>query len=799
MKKIVIYFQCITVINIFFVSVLALVVLFGWHFDCSIIINLFPNQQLSNPVTALCLLLSAISFLCISNSKNHTLFLGKFLAGIILVIGLIRFLETIIHYDSGIDRWLYKDKILIYGYNGMPNYMAPNTALSFLLFGCCLLLYRFRIKQKSLLTDYVASSVALISFVPILGFLYKAFNLYSVQSNIPMAFPTALSFFLLSTAVLLKRSSFGLFSVFTREYEGSRMACYLLPTTILLPTILEFFRFHGQKLGLYTLPVGIAIFDTINMIIFFYLIWHSAVLVNKKSKALSLEVKERSKSELEIQKNVKFLHGLIENLPDMILVKDADLKFVVVNKAAEKLLNVPRNKLLGKSNFDLFPAAQANFFSQMDLELIGQKKGIDIQEEQIAINGKPIWLLTKKIPIFDEEDKRIFLLGISQNITERKLKDEQLHQFNNELETKIKERTYELYKHEKLFRSLIENSIDVFSMRSKTGKLIYLSPSVEKMLGYTVDEIKEKGFLFIIANPADVDQYLKVFEQTIINPKIYHQYTLQVTTKGGNVIWVEGTLKNMLHEEDVNAVVTNFHDITERKLAEEAKLRFERQLDEEKSKQQILLIKASFDAQEKEKKEIGMELHDNINQILASTKLFLDMAKSNEEMRMEMIEKSIETVSTSIQEIRKLSKTLVPHGFEPQGMLGVISDLIHSIELTTNVKIKANICGTAINRLNDQQQIVIYRIIQEQFNNILKHAAANHIHIYVQERSDTFELLIIDDGKGFDVNNKKKGIGLSNIKSRTALLKGQLLIDSKIDQGCKLQITFPLTTSSSAH
>ena len=132
--------------------------------------------------------------------------------------------------------------------------------------------------------------------------------------------------------------------------------------------------------------------------------------------------KENSTSHVEeINRSVAFLDSLIENLPNMIFVKDAkELRFVRFNRAGEKLLGYKREDLMGKNDYDFFPKDQADHFTSKDRAVISSGQLLDIFEEPIHTREGLKILRTKKIPLYDEKGNPSFLLGISEDITELK-------------------------------------------------------------------------------------------------------------------------------------------------------------------------------------------------------------------------------------------------------------------------------------------------------------------------------------------------------------------------------------------
>ncbi|MBK7978005.1 MAG: PAS domain S-box protein [Deltaproteobacteria bacterium] len=134
------------------------------------------------------------------------------------------------------------------------------------------------------------------------------------------------------------------------------------------------------------------------------------------------DITERKIAEERIWRDSAFLRSVVENIPDMIFVKDArELRFVRFNRAGEELLGFRREDLLGKNDYDLFPTEEADFFTAKDREVLTGRRVVDIPEEPIHTRSYGARTLhTKKIPILDEDGVPQYLLGISEDVTERK-------------------------------------------------------------------------------------------------------------------------------------------------------------------------------------------------------------------------------------------------------------------------------------------------------------------------------------------------------------------------------------------
>jgi PAS domain S-box-containing protein len=136
---------------------------------------------------------------------------------------------------------------------------------------------------------------------------------------------------------------------------------------------------------------------------------------------LRRENAHRMRSEQEKERANRFLDSIVEHIPDMIFVKEAhDLRFERLNRAGEVLLGVTRDELIGKNDYDLFAKPQADFFQDKDREALSRGDVIDIEEEPVDTKQGRRWLHTKKVPIPGDDGAPAYLLGISEDVTERK-------------------------------------------------------------------------------------------------------------------------------------------------------------------------------------------------------------------------------------------------------------------------------------------------------------------------------------------------------------------------------------------
>jgi PAS domain S-box-containing protein len=257
------------------------------------------------------------------------------------------------------------------------------------------------------------------------------------------------------------------------------------------------------------------------------------------------------------------------------------------------------------------------------------------------------------------------------------------------------------------------------------------------------------------------------------------------------IIHSQGQLiRNHLGEPE--KLVGVLHDITEVKQAEEQIRQHEARMAEEKVNHQRQIARATINTQEKERSEIGKELHDNVNQILASAKLFLSSPFLEGDEREKFTNKAADHIHMAIEEIRKLSKSLVSPSAADLGIIETINDLIGDIKWAQKIDVSFNYGGIDESKLDYGLKLTIYRIVQEQVNNILKYADASKMGISIKKHANKLILTIFDNGKGFDPQVKRKGIGLNNIINRADVFNGKVDIQTAPGQGCMVRVVFDM-------
>lgn len=207
------------------------------------------------------------------------------------------------------------------------------------------------------------------------------------------------------------------------------------------------------------------------------------------------------------------------------------------------------------------------------------------------------------------------------------------------------------------------------------------------------------------------------------------------------------------------------------------------------------LLEAQLEMQEQTMKHIAQEVHDNVNQTLGLAKLNLNTVRvEGSNGAAEKITATKELVSKAITDLRNLSKTLHAEAMLSGGLAKAIETELGLIAKTALFETQFTLSGEPVG-IDPQKELILFRTTQEALNNAIKHAGASRLQVFLHYRPDALQLVITDDGAGFDFNAVKadpeKGIGLRNMQNRTKLIGGSLQVHSQ-QGGTKIQLSLPI-------
>ena len=302
-----------------------------------------------------------------------------------------------------------------------------------------------------------------------------------------------------------------------------------------------------------------------------------------------------------------------------------------------------------------------------------------------------------------------------------------------------------------------------------------------------------------------------------------HAETTVVSPKDGLSYYVSHS--PLFHTDGSISKMTIFTDITQQKQAEEALQKAHDELErrvekrtaelsqEIKERMQVeealresenhlrYLSSQLLTAQENERKRIALELHDSIGQTLSALKFSVEnslrqMGDNNAEVRVKALKATIPLIQQSIEEVRKIAMDLRPSTLDDLGVLATAAWFCREFQtIYSGIRIEQQI-DIQEDEVPDPLKIIIYRVLQEAFNNIAKHSEADLVLLSLRKKDGTIELAVEDNGLGFNledllsVESPKRGLGLASMKERTELSGGFFAIVSTRGKGTIIRATW---------
>jgi two-component system sensor histidine kinase UhpB len=208
--------------------------------------------------------------------------------------------------------------------------------------------------------------------------------------------------------------------------------------------------------------------------------------------------------------------------------------------------------------------------------------------------------------------------------------------------------------------------------------------------------------------------------------------------------------------------------------------------------------RAAIQAQERERRRVAQDLHDEVNQALTAVSLRLQASVEHAppELRDELLETKRLT-GQAMSELLALSRQLRPAVLDDHGLLPALQSQVRDYGEQTGIETSFTLNG-AVTALTPEQQLVVYRVTQESLNNVIQHAGARSVDVML-EFGERTRLVVRDDGTGFDPGRSNGGLGLSGMRERALLIGGTLAIRSARGQGTTIELTIPDEASAHAH
>lgn len=454
------------------------------------------------------------------------------------------------------------------------------------------------------------------------------------------------------------------------------------------------------------------------------------------------------------------------NSPTLGWIYDEDGNYIYGNNLFKETIGLTDGDI-GKNIRQISTHTVAETILLKNRLAIEKQEPVISEDELIDKDGKQRYFLAYWFMLPSGNGKKKLISGHAIDITEIKNTRKQVELMNERFEHVLKATSEAIW------------DLDL------TTSSIYRSENFATITGYPMNEIQGLDWWMNKIHPDDQYRVQQKFYLHLQTSETLWQDEYRFLCADNNYHDLLDRGFTICENGKPIRLVGAIQDMTEQK-------RLEAQLLKEQVYKQKSINLATIEAQEKERSIISRELHDNVNQLLMSAKLHIGVAKSNKDNQDEFLTKASDYLLLAVEEIRTLSKQLNSSVLSTVGLQKSIDDITRNLRDINNIEVEKEIDECIVDLLTPEQQLMVYRIVQEQSNNIIKYSQATKAFIILREKNEMVQLLISDNGKGFEKTEESmKGIGFINITSRVDAYNGEVKIISSPENGCLLDVTFP--------
>ncbi len=488
----------------------------------------------------------------------------------------------------------------------------------------------------------------------------------------------------------------------------------------------------------------------------------------KANQELSDEIKERKNVQELLQFERQQLNNILETMNNGVFLVSPDHEIQYVNPTIRREFG----PIDGKKCYEYF-------YERTDACPWCNNKAVFTGE---TVRWETIPPKTGRIyEIFDSrfrnEDGTFSKLSILHDITER----QQALQALKESELK--------------YRNLIETMNEGLALQDENGILTFVNDTLCKMVGYSREEIIGQSTISFYAGN-DRKIYEEQMKNRMQGSDLPYEFTCR--HKEGRKLHMLVYPKSLFNEE--GKIVGSFGlltDITERRHAEETL--------QESEKQLRILSAQLLNIQEAERSRISRELHDQLGQDLAVTKLLMrsieNKLPADPAVAKEECESVLSFVDQIIENVRRLSRDLSPAILEDLGLTAALRRMFNTYRANSPIQIQSELIDVD-SLVPKEGHIMIYRVLQESLNNVIKHAEAKEVWVTVGMDDGKLSFVVADDGRGFEMNpadastGPEVGLGLRILHERARILGGTLEITSQPGEGTRVTLRLPVEKNS---
>ncbi|MGN6439307.1 MAG: PAS domain S-box protein [Agriterribacter sp.] len=746
---------------VMFISVSVIV---GWILNLEFLKSSFLVRVAMNPVSAVLFILSGISFILLKNDQGIFQRAGYAIAALISLTALIKLIGLYPPLNIHIDYLLLGSRIRQQGPEEARSAMSIASAICFFLNGIILFLIPSRRPALFLAGQTGIILIMVLAWFSLMGYLYKAEAFYQLFSHVPMAIYSALCFLLLSAAHLFAYSDKGIMYLLTSQYTAGITARRLIPTAILIPTLLGFLRLEGHKHKIFSVEFGATLLVLSITLVFLIIIWHNATLLVNHEK-------ENEKAAEMLRYNA----SLLQNISDAIFSTGLDSKIKSWNRHAETLYGFRSKEVIGK-DLEKILRIEYPLETMQSVSAAIKAKGYWAGEQvhHTKAGGRLNVYISTSV-LRDQEGNPTGTVSVARDITLRKKGEELLIESELRLQT------------------ILDTYDGPIYAKDGAGKYFVWNKACEKMTGYSMKQAfgKTADELF---SPLVVEQTKKRDEELFATKKPL-EYEWEWNDNGelkifSFVLFPMYNIKGEIYGSCGMAL-----DITSRKKLERNLREFNTELEKEVKQRTILLRELAAHlntVRENERITIAREIHDELGQQMTVLKmdtawLKRKLVNASPEVE-EKINDLLDMINQTIATVRRIASELRPGVLDHLGLTAAIDWQLKELEKRLNIKTEF-VSENVPTVLPEKVKTGVFRILQESLTNVARHANATTVEASLKFENKKLRLQVADNGDGFDIEKaNRKTLGILGMKERAAAMNGVYIIESNPGKGTTVKV-----------
>jgi PAS domain S-box-containing protein len=491
---------------------------------------------------------------------------------------------------------------------------------------------------------------------------------------------------------------------------------------------------------------------------------------------LKEEIEERKRAEEELKRTKEYLENVIDNSVDAIGIVDRHGRFILWNRRAAEIYGYQFDELAGKSAFELYADAK-----ELDRMLTALRRDGVVREYEIAMKKKDgsIVLMDISISLLKEDGATIGSVCVARDLSERKKHElelkrarDELSRYSLDLERQVRERT-------RAITSILRYTPAVVYLKDRQGRYNLVNPRYEELFGVTNDDVQGKSDHDIF--PREVADQFFAHDINVLQEGHPLQVEEHIPLADGLHTYLSVKFPIYNASGAVEGLCGIATEITELK----------------KAQQQLRLLSGSIMAgQEKERKAIARELHDELGQILTALRMdavwLSDNLKEKNTQAAERARSMCQLIDKTLDEVRVLATRLRPGMLDDFGLIDALEWFTKDFAKRTGIA-----CTFTHPEMSDVDSLVAtaaYRIAQEALTNVARHSYATRVTINLQVENGLMTLAVTDNGRGFNPKDLRESecLGLAGMRERAGLLGGSLEMHSKPGGGTRVDVRLPL-------